>query len=145
MSENPLLDTIIGINAVSLANVDASLEAVLLVRLAALVAVDAPPSSYLVTFRAAEGTLLELEDARNVLIAVAPIVGTPKVVNAAANIAQALGLALAIDNTTRPAGQRVPSGGQSPGTLSRKPAPSLEPRPAPARGTPRGTPRPDHR
>jgi hypothetical protein len=97
MSENPLLDTIIGINAVSLANVDASLEAVLLVRLAALVAVDAPPSSYLVTFRAAEGTLLELEDARNVLIAVAPIVGTPKVVNAAANIAQALGLALAID------------------------------------------------
>jgi hypothetical protein len=97
MSENPLLDTIIGINAVSLANLDASLEAVLLVRLAALVAVDAPPSSYLVTFRAAEGTLLELEDARNVLIAVAPIVGTPKVVNAAANIAQALGLALAID------------------------------------------------
>ena len=97
MSENPLLDTIIGINAVSLANVDASLEAVLLVRLAALVAVDAPPSSYLVTFRAAEGTLLELEDARNVLIAVAPIVGTPKVVNAAANIAKALGLALAID------------------------------------------------
>jgi hypothetical protein len=97
MSENPLLDTIIGINAVSLANLDASLEAVLLVRLAALVAVDAPPSSYLVTFRAAEGTLLELEDARNVLIAVAPIVGTPKVIDAAANIAQALGLALAID------------------------------------------------
>jgi len=97
MSENPLLDTIIDINAVSLANLDASLEAVLLVRLAALVAVDAPPSSYLVTFRAAEGTLLELEDARSVLIAVAPIVGTPKVVNAAANIAQALGLALAID------------------------------------------------
>jgi hypothetical protein len=97
MSENPLLDTIIGINAVSLANLDASLDAALLVRLAALVAVDAPPSSYLVTFRAAEGTLLDLEDARNVLIAVAPIVGTPKVVNAAANIAQALGLALAID------------------------------------------------
>ena len=97
MSENPLLDTVIGINAVSVANLDASLEAVLLVRLAALVAVDAPPSSYLVTFRAAEDTLLDLEDARNVLIAVAPIVGTPKVVNAAANIAQALGLALAID------------------------------------------------
>jgi hypothetical protein len=32
-----------------------------------------------------------------VLIAVAPIVGTPKVIDAAANIAQALGLALAID------------------------------------------------
>ena len=42
MSENPLLDTIIGINAVSLDNLDASLEAVLLIRLAALVAMDAP-------------------------------------------------------------------------------------------------------
>ncbi len=97
MSENPLLDTVIGINAVSLAEVEASLEAVLLVRLAALVAVDAPPASYLAAFRAAEGTLLELEDARNVLIAVAPIVGTPKVVSAAGNIARALGLALALD------------------------------------------------
>ena len=97
MSENPLIDTIIGINAVSLENLDASLEAVLLIRLAALVAMDAPPASYLATFRAAEGTLLELEDARNVLIAVAPIVGTPRVVNAAENIATALGLALAID------------------------------------------------
>ena len=38
-----------------------------------------------------------MEDARNVLIAVAPIVGTPRVVNAAENIATALGLALAID------------------------------------------------
>lgn len=97
MSENPLLDTIMGINAVSLVQTDASLEALLLVRLAALVAVDAPPSSYLVTMRAAEDTLLTLEDARNVLIAVAPIVGTPKVVKAARNIAEALNLELAID------------------------------------------------
>jgi hypothetical protein len=97
MSDKPLLDTVVEMNAVSVANVDASMEALLLVRLAALVAVDAPPASYLVTFRAAEGTLLELEDARNVLIAVAPIVGTPKVVSAASNMAKALGFALAID------------------------------------------------
>jgi len=97
MSDNPLLDTVVEMNAVSVANVDASMEALLLVRLAALVAVDAPPASYLVTFRAAEGTLLELEDARNVLVAVAPIVGTPKVVSAARNMAEALGFALAID------------------------------------------------
>lgn len=97
MSDNPLLDTVVGINAVSLANVDASLEGYLLVRLAALVAVDAPPASYLATFRAAQDTLLEPEDARNVLIAVAPIVGTPKVVSAARNMAKALGFALAID------------------------------------------------
>jgi hypothetical protein len=98
MSENPLLDTIVGINAVSLSNLDNSLEAVLLVRLAALVAVDAPPASYLATLAAAEGTLLELEDARSVLIAVAPIVGVPKVISAARNIADAIGLELAIED-----------------------------------------------
>ncbi len=98
MSENPLLDTIVGINAVSLANLDNSLEAVLLVRLAALVAVDAPPASYLATLRAAEGTLLELEDARSVLIAVAPIVGTPKVIAAARNLADAIGFEIAIED-----------------------------------------------
>ncbi len=97
MSDNPLLNTVVEMNAVSVANVDASMEALLLVRLAALVAVDAPPASYLATFRAAEDTLLELEDARNVLIAVAPIVGTPKVVSAARNMAKALGFVLAID------------------------------------------------
>lgn len=98
MSENPLLDTIVGINAVSLANLDNSLEAVLLVRLAALVAVDAPPASYLATLRAAEGTLLQLEDARSVLIAVAPIVGVPKVISAARNLADAIGLEIAIED-----------------------------------------------
>ncbi len=97
MSENPLLDTVIGINAVSLANLDNSLEAVLLVRLAALVAVDAPPASYLATLRAAEGTLLTLEDARSVLIAVAPIVGTPAVIKAARNLAEAIGFELEIE------------------------------------------------
>jgi hypothetical protein len=96
MSENPLLDTIVGINAVSLSNLDNSLEAILLVRLAALVAVDAPPASYLATLRAAEGTLLTLEDARSVLIAVAPIVGTPRVITAARNLAEAIGFELDI-------------------------------------------------
>lgn len=97
MSENPLLDTIVGINAVSLSNLDNSLEAVLMVRLAALVAVDAPPASYLATLRAAEGTLLLLEDARSVLIAVAPIVGVPRVISAARNLADALGFEIAIE------------------------------------------------
>jgi hypothetical protein len=97
MSENPLLDTLMGINAVSLANVDASLEGIIAVRLAALVAVDAPPASYLAMLRAAEGTLLTLEDARNVLIAVAPIVGTPKVITAARNLVTALGFEIEID------------------------------------------------
>ena len=51
MSENPLLDTVVEMNALSIAKLDATLEAQLLVRLAALIAVDAPPASYLFTPR----------------------------------------------------------------------------------------------
>ena len=66
----------------------------MLVRIAALVAVDAPPASYLINLGAAAENGLELDQVRGVLAAVAPIVGTPRVVSATGNIVQALGLAL---------------------------------------------------
>lgn len=97
MPENPLLDTLVEMNAVSIARLDAGLEAQLLVRLAALVAVDAPPASYLVTLGAGAQSLLELEDVRSVLIAVAPVVGVPRVISAVRNIAEALGIAITLD------------------------------------------------
>jgi hypothetical protein len=100
MSENPLLDTIVEMNALSIAKLDASLEALLLVRLAALVAVDAPPASYLVTLGAGADSMLDLEDVRSVLIAVAPVVGAPRVVSAVRNISEALGIALSLDELT---------------------------------------------
>ena len=96
MSDNPLLDTVLEITAASVDRVDFSDEALMLVRLAALVAVDAPTASYLVNLGAGAQTALTLEDARSVLIAVAPIVGAPRVVSAAGRITEALGLALAI-------------------------------------------------
>jgi len=65
----------------------------------ALAAVGAPPSSYLLNLAAAVDTTdLTLEDARSVLVAVAPIIGTPKAVQAAATIAEALGIALALED-----------------------------------------------
>lgn len=97
MSDNPLLDTVVEMNAVSIAKLDASLEGLLLVRLAALVAVDAPPASYLVTLGTGADSMLDLEDVRSVLIAVAPVVGAPKVVSAVRNIAEALGIAITLD------------------------------------------------
>ena len=97
MSDNPLLDTVVEMNAVSIAKIDASLEALLLVRLAALVAVDAPPASYLVTLGAGADSLLTLEDVRSVLIAVAPIVGAPRVVSAVRHIAEALDIAIDLE------------------------------------------------
>jgi hypothetical protein len=97
MSENPLLDTLVEMNAVSLARLDAGLEELLLVRLAALVAVDAPPASYLVTLGAGADSMLGLEDVRSVLIAVAPVVGVPRVMAAVGHIAEALGMAITLD------------------------------------------------
>ncbi|MGN6576448.1 MAG: carboxymuconolactone decarboxylase family protein [Nocardioides sp.] len=98
MSENPLLDTVVEMNAVAITKLDVSLEGLLLVRLAALVAVDAPPASYLVALGAGADSELELEDVRSVLIAVAPIVGAPRVVSAVRNIAEALGIAISLDD-----------------------------------------------
>jgi hypothetical protein len=100
MSDNPLLDTVVEMNAVAIDKLDASLEAVLLVRLAALVAVDAPPASYLVTLGAGADSLLDLEDVRSVLIAVAPVVGAPRVVSAVRNIAEALDIAIDLEGLT---------------------------------------------
>lgn len=96
--ETLLLDTLADMTAASVARSDLSDEGLLLVRLAALVAVDAPESSYLLNLGAALDTDLTVEDARSVLIAVAPIVGAPKVIKAAERIADALGLAMALED-----------------------------------------------
>lgn len=97
MSDNPLVDTIIDINAASISKLDSSLEGLLMVRLAALVAVDAPTASYLITLEAGADSMLGLEDVRNVLIAVAPVVGVPKIVSAVGKIADALDIAIDLD------------------------------------------------
>jgi hypothetical protein len=69
-------------------------EELMLVRLAALVAVDAPPASYVLNLGAASELGFDLEDVQGVLAAVAPIVGTAKVAAATGNIVRALGFAL---------------------------------------------------
>ncbi len=79
------------------ASIDASgldLQSFMLVRLAALVAVDAPPASYLLNLGAASELGIDEEQVRGVLAAVAPIVGTTRVVSATGNIARALGFAI---------------------------------------------------
>jgi 4-carboxymuconolactone decarboxylase len=68
-----------------------------LVKLAALIALDAPPASYVwqVANALAEGATPE--DLVGVLIAIAPQVGGPKLVAAAPELMVALGLTLADD------------------------------------------------
>ena len=91
----PVLDTLAAMTAASLERCDLPADTLLLVRLAALVAVDARPMSYLAHIGAAAETGVTLEDAQNVLVAVAPIVGTARVMSAAIHITEALGLAIA--------------------------------------------------
>lgn len=93
-TETPVLDLLATMTAESIKTTSLDKQALMLVRIAALVAVDAPPASYLMNLGAAGEVGLEAEEVRGVLAAVAPIVGTARVVSAAANIARALGIAI---------------------------------------------------
>jgi 4-carboxymuconolactone decarboxylase len=63
-----------------------------LVQIAALAAVDGSPVSWLLHLDAAEESDLDLEKVLGALVAIAPIVGTPRVVAAGAKIVRAMGL-----------------------------------------------------
>jgi alkylhydroperoxidase/carboxymuconolactone decarboxylase family protein YurZ len=93
-SETPILDLLGGMTAASLEATNLDGQALMLVRIAALVAVDAPPASYLLNLGAASEIGIGEEEVRDVLAAVAPIVGTARVASATGNIARALGLAI---------------------------------------------------
>ncbi len=95
--DQPLLDTLFEMNAASVSRVGLEDRELMLVRLAALAAVGAPPASYLLNLAAAEEAGLTVEDAQAVLIGIAPVVGGPRVVAAAAGLTEALGFALALE------------------------------------------------
>jgi alkylhydroperoxidase/carboxymuconolactone decarboxylase family protein YurZ len=94
--ETPVLDTLADLTAASLAHNSLPLRELMLVRLAALIAVDAPPASYLANAGAAMDSGVTAEDVQGVMIGVAPVVGTPRVVLAGGNILRALGFAIAV-------------------------------------------------
>ena len=89
----PILDLVKRMTEDSIAASSLDAKELMLVRLAALVAVDAPPASYLLNLEAASELGIDADDVRGVLAAVTPIVGTPRVVHAAGNIFRALGAA----------------------------------------------------
>jgi alkylhydroperoxidase/carboxymuconolactone decarboxylase family protein YurZ len=71
-------------------------KTLILVRLAALASVDAPPVSYLTNLAAGGELGVEAEDVQQVLIGIAPVVGTACVASAAGKMARALGFAIAV-------------------------------------------------
>ena len=92
----PLLDTVALMTAASVDACDLEDRELMLARIAALAAVGAPPASYLVNAGTAADVGITLEDVQGVLIAIAPIVGTARVVSTAGNVARALGFAIAV-------------------------------------------------
>ena len=66
----------------------------MLVRIAALVAMDAPPVSYLHNLGAADEIDIDVDEVRGVLAAIAPIVGTARIASATSKIVRALGIAI---------------------------------------------------
>ena len=95
-SETPVLDLL---GTMTEASVEASRldrETLMLVRIAALVAVDAPPVSYLLNLGAAADIDMDVDKLRGVLAAVAPIVGTPRIASATGKIVETLAVALEV-------------------------------------------------
>ncbi len=97
-TETPVLDTIMDITTASIDHNSISPRDFMLARLAALIAVDAPPASYLANAPAFTPGLTEHE-IEGIMIAVAPVVGTPRVTSAAGHILRALGFAIAVGDS----------------------------------------------
>ena len=99
--ETPVLDTLADITAASIENNSLGPREFMLARLAALIAVDAPPASYLANAPAISQAGLTEKDIEGIMIAVAPVVGTPRVTSAAGQILRALGMAIAVGDAAQ--------------------------------------------
>ncbi len=78
-------------------------ETFMLVRLAALAAMDAAPTSWLVNIKIGKELGISRESAVGALIAVAPIIGTARVVSAAGSILTAIDLDEQMNKSTQKA------------------------------------------
>ena len=95
-SETPVLDLLARMTADSMTASSLDAETFMLVRIAALVAVDAPSVSYLMNLAVARELDIDSDRIRGLLAAIAPIVGTPRVASATGKIVEALAVELEI-------------------------------------------------
>ncbi|MFF8513330.1 carboxymuconolactone decarboxylase family protein [Streptomyces sp. NPDC015492] len=95
-SETPVLDTLAAMTVDSVERCGLPPDMFLLTRIAALAASDAPPVSYIAHIDPAIQAGLTAEQVQDVLVAIAPVVGTARVMTAAGNIAKSLGMSIAV-------------------------------------------------
>lgn len=98
-SDTPLLDLLTDMTEASFAACELDPETLILARIAALVATDAPPISYYMNLGNARDFDVDPERIRGILVAIAPVVGTARVASAIANIAKAYEIELEVDAT----------------------------------------------
>jgi alkylhydroperoxidase/carboxymuconolactone decarboxylase family protein YurZ len=95
-SDTPVLDTLAAITVDSIERCGLDERTLVLTRLAALAATDAPAISYLAHVDPAIKANLTAEVLQDVLVAIAPVVGTARVMSAATHITKALGITIAL-------------------------------------------------
>jgi alkylhydroperoxidase/carboxymuconolactone decarboxylase family protein YurZ len=95
-SESPVLDTLTDMTAASVDHNTLSPRDYMLARVAALIAVDASPMSWFANAAAVEESGLTTDDIQGIMVAVAPVVGAPRVMSAGGHILRALGIAIAV-------------------------------------------------
>ena len=92
--DTPVLDLLARMTADSIEASSLDDQTLMLVRLGALVAVDAPPASYLMNLGAAGDSGVSVEQVQGVVAAVAPIVGTSRALSAIGKMVRAFDLKL---------------------------------------------------
>lgn len=90
----PVAETLAMMTAVSLEASTLSARELMIARIAALAAVEAPSASYALNVGAATEAGVTLADAQGTLVAVAPLIGTPRVVAACLGLAEGIGLVI---------------------------------------------------
>ena len=95
-ADAPVLDTLADMTAASVERNTLPPRDFILARLAALIAVDAPPISYFANAAAIEESGITADEIQGVMIAVAPVVGAPRVMSAGGHILRAFGIAVAV-------------------------------------------------
>ncbi len=95
-NESPVLELLGKMTADSIEASSLDPKTLMLVRIAGLVAVDAPPASYLLNIGTAGEAGVDAEEIQGLLVALAPIVGTARIASAATKLVRALGLAIDI-------------------------------------------------
>jgi alkylhydroperoxidase/carboxymuconolactone decarboxylase family protein YurZ len=91
--DTPVLETIAQMTLNTYERSGLDKETYMLVRIAALVAMDAPPMSYLVNLGMAKEAGVPLEKVQGTLVAIAPVVGSARVVSAAGNVLRGIAMA----------------------------------------------------